>query len=220
VLNPTNVTRGANHLAEGDTADSLANRVKVRLSAEEWNIIKAAVEHGTAIPTDASQNVLLGYHYALQKQSRQLEKERSEIRRRRDSAIEASAALRTERSNASYMNNRRHRRHGSRVENLEHLDRRNISRNLDSSFLSVDEQGNIIPKRPEAALVAAQTYLYTMQPRPGDPREHMHRATLQGLRMVGNKLTAKDEETYHNKGTHKPRSPRCHNSPRHRSNSR
>jgi hypothetical protein len=28
VLNPANVTRGANHLAEGDTADSLANRAK------------------------------------------------------------------------------------------------------------------------------------------------------------------------------------------------
>jgi hypothetical protein len=28
------------------------------------------------------------------------------------------------------------------------------------------------------------------------------------LRMVGNKLTAKDEEEYRNKGTHKPRSPR------------
>jgi hypothetical protein len=84
----------------------------------------------------------------------------------------------------------------------------NISRNLDSSFLSIDEQGNIIPKTPEAALVAAQTYLYTTWPSPGDPREHMHRAALQGLRMVGNKLTAKDEEEYRNKGTHKPRSPR------------
>jgi hypothetical protein len=33
----------------------------------------------------------------------------------------------------------------------------------------------------------------------GDPREHMHRAALQGLRMVGNKLIAKDEEAYRNK---------------------
>jgi hypothetical protein len=205
VLNPANITRGANHLAEGDTADSLPNRVKVRLSAEEWNTIKAAIEHGTAIPTDASQNVVLGYHYALRKQSKQLEKERSEIRRRRYSAIEASAALRAEHINASYTNSRRHRRHRSRVENLEHSDRRNISRNLDSYFLSVDEQGYIIPKTPEAALVAAQTYLYTTRPSPGDPREHMHRAALQGLRMVGNKLTAKDEEAYCNKGTHKPR---------------
>jgi hypothetical protein len=74
VLNPANISRGANHLAEGDTAESLANRVKVQLSVEEWNAIKAAVEHGIAIPTDASQNLLLGYHYALQKQSKQLEK--------------------------------------------------------------------------------------------------------------------------------------------------
>jgi hypothetical protein len=36
VLNPTNMTRGANHLAEGDTADSLTNKAKIRLSADEW----------------------------------------------------------------------------------------------------------------------------------------------------------------------------------------
>jgi hypothetical protein len=66
VLNPANITRGA----EGNTAESLANRAKIRLSAEEWNTIKAALEHGVAMPTDASKNVLLGYHYALRKQSR------------------------------------------------------------------------------------------------------------------------------------------------------
>jgi hypothetical protein len=123
------------------------------------------------------------------------------------------------RSNALHTNNRRYNRHGSRVENLDHSDRRNLSRNLDSSFLSVDEQGNIIQKTSKATLVAAQTYLYTMQPNPGDPREHMHRVALQGLRLVGNKLTAKEEEAYRNKDTHKPRSPRCHNSPRRRSSS-
>jgi hypothetical protein len=48
----------------------------------------------------------------------------------------------------------------------------------------------------------------------------MHRAALQGLRLVGNKLTAKEEEAHHNEGTHKPRSPHCHNSPRHMSRSR
>jgi hypothetical protein len=50
---------------EGDTAESLASREKIRLSVEEWNRIKAAVEHGVPIPTDASKNMLLGYHYAL-----------------------------------------------------------------------------------------------------------------------------------------------------------
>jgi hypothetical protein len=68
--------------------------------------------------------------------------------------------------------------------------------------------------------VAAQTYLYTTRPSPGDPREHMHRAALQGLRMVGNKLTAKEEEAHRNKGTHKQRSLCHHNSPQHRSGSR
>jgi hypothetical protein len=123
-----------------------------------------------------------------------------------DSTIAASAAMHEARSNASHTNIRRHNRRGSRVKNLEHSDRRNLSRNIDSSFLLIDEQGNIMPKPPEAALVVAQTYMYTTQPNPGDPREHMHRAALQGLGLVGNKLTAKEEEAYRNKGTHKPRS--------------
>jgi hypothetical protein len=50
VLNPANINRGANHLAEGETADSLANREKVRLSVDEWRTIKIAVEHYTPIP--------------------------------------------------------------------------------------------------------------------------------------------------------------------------
>jgi hypothetical protein len=178
------------------------------------------VDHGVPIPTDAGKKQLLGYHYTLRKQSKQLARERSKIRKRKDSAIAASIALHKARSDTSYTDSRRHRRHGSRVENLKHSERRNLSKNLDSSFLSVDEQGNIIPKTPEAALVAAQTYMYTTWPSPGDPREYMHRVALQGLRMVGNKLTAKEEEAYRNKGTHKPRSLRRYSSPRRRSSSR
>jgi hypothetical protein len=67
VLNPANVNRGANHLVEGETANSLTTRVKVRLSEDEWRTINTAVEHGTLIPTNSSQNMLLGYHYALRK---------------------------------------------------------------------------------------------------------------------------------------------------------
>jgi hypothetical protein len=65
VLNPANIDRGANHLAEGQTADSLATREKIRLSADEWRVIRAAVEHGTPIPSNSSKDTLLGYHYAL-----------------------------------------------------------------------------------------------------------------------------------------------------------
>jgi hypothetical protein len=178
------------------------------------------VEHCTPIPNNASKNMLFGYHYALRQQSKLLTKERIEVQKRKDSAIAASDAARRARSDASYTNGKRHRQHGSRYENLKYLDRQSLSKNLDSSFLSVDEQGDIIPKTPEAALVAAQAYLHTMRPSPGDPREHMHRVALQGLKMVGNKLSAKEEEAYRNKGTHKPRSPRRYNSPQHRSGSR
>jgi hypothetical protein len=171
------------------------------------------------IPNNASKNMVLGYHYALRQQSKLLVKEKIEVQKRKDSAIAASDAARRARSDASYTNGKRHRRHGSRYENLEYSDRQSLSKNLNSSFLSVDEQGNIMTKTPEAALVAAQAYLHTTRPSLGDPREHMHRAALQGLKMVGNKLSAKEGEAYRNKGTHKPSSPRRHNSPRHRSGS-
>jgi hypothetical protein len=220
VLNPANIDRGANHLAEGQTADSLTTREKIRLSADEWRVIRAAVEHSTPIPSNSSKDMLLGYHYALRQQAKQLAKEKIEIQQRKDSAIAASNATRRARSDASHTNAKRNRRHGSRYENLGYLERQSISKNLDSSFLSVDEQGNIIPKTPEAALVAAQVYLFTTRPSPGDPREHMHRAALNGLKMVGNKLSAKEEEAYRNKETHKPRPPHRHNSSRCRSSSR
>jgi hypothetical protein len=161
VLNQANVNRGANHLAEGETADSLAIREKIRLSVDEWRIIKTAVEHCTPIPTNASKNMLFGYHYALRQQSKQLAKERIEIQKRRDSAIVASDAARRACNDASYTNSKRHRRHGSRFENLRYSERQSLSKNFESSFLSVDKQGNIIPKTPEAALVASQAYVHT-----------------------------------------------------------
>jgi hypothetical protein len=216
----TNIDRGTNHLAEGQTVESLTSTEKIRLSIDEWRAIREAVDHGTPLPPNSSKDMLLGYHYALRRQAKQLAKEKIEIQKRKESAIAASNAAHRERSDASHTNPRRNRRHGSRYENLEYSERQSISRNLDSSFLSVDEQGNIIPKTLEAALVAAQAYLFTTRPSPGDPREHMHRAALNGLKMVGNKLSAKEEEAYYNKEAHKARSPRRHNSPRHRSGSR
>jgi hypothetical protein len=120
VLNPANIDRGANHLAEGQTVDSLANREKIRLSVDEWNAIRTAVEHGTPIPSNSSKNMLLGYHYALRQQAKQLAKEKIEIQKRKDSAIAASNTACKARSDASHTNTRRNRRHGSRYENLEY----------------------------------------------------------------------------------------------------
>jgi hypothetical protein len=108
VLNPANINRGANHLAEGETANSLAMRVKVRLSEDEWRTINTAVEHGTPIPANSSQNMLLGYHCALRQQAKQLAKKRIEIQKRKDLAIVASDAARRACSDTSYTNKRHH----------------------------------------------------------------------------------------------------------------
>jgi hypothetical protein len=53
---------------------------------------------------------------------------------------------------------------------------------------------------PEAALVVAQAYLLTTQPKPGDPREHMHQAAIKSLGLVEDELKQKSsgrESTYH-----------------------
>jgi hypothetical protein len=74
IINPANVRRGANHIEERDTAESTISRRKVRLTVAEWDAIKATVNNGATIPVDARREVLLGYHYALHRQSQLLEK--------------------------------------------------------------------------------------------------------------------------------------------------
>jgi hypothetical protein len=53
-----------------------------------------------------------------------------------------------------------------------------------------EEEENFIQETSEAALVAAQAYLLTTQPEPGDPREHMHQAAIKSLGLVEDKLKA------------------------------
>jgi hypothetical protein len=56
-----------------------------------------------------------------------------------------------------------------------------------SAHLSDDEE-DFVQETPEAALVVAQAYLLTTQPKPGDPREHMHQGAIRSLRLVEDKL--------------------------------
>jgi hypothetical protein len=67
-----------------------------------------------------------------------------------------------------------------------------------------DEEENFIQETPEAALVAAQAYLLTMQLKPGDPREHMHQAAIKSPGLVEDKLRQHSSEKkltyYENQG--------------------
>jgi hypothetical protein len=56
-----------------------------------------------------------------------------------------------------------------------------------------------VQETPEAALVAAQAYLLTTQPEPGDPREHMHQAAIRSLGLVKDRLRKHSPEK---KATH------------------
>jgi hypothetical protein len=90
IINPKNVRRGANHMAEGDTTKTIVVRVKIKLTMVELEPIRAVVHNGATISIDSRREVLLAYHYALHRQAQQLEKEKSKIRRRRESVSAAS----------------------------------------------------------------------------------------------------------------------------------
>jgi hypothetical protein len=52
-----------------------------------------------------------------------------------------------------------------------------------------------VQETPEAALIAAQAYLLTTRPEPGDPWEDMHQAAIRSLRIVEDKIRGKGPET-------------------------
>jgi hypothetical protein len=63
-----------------------------------------------------------------------------------------------------------------------------------------EEEEEFMQETPEAALIAAQAYLLTMQPKPGDPREQMHQAAIQSIGLVEEKLKGNISEK---KSTHR-----------------
>jgi hypothetical protein len=63
-----------------------------------------------------------------------------------------------------------------------------------------EEEEEFVQEIPEAALITAQAYLLTTQPKPGDPREQMHQAAIRSLGLVEEKLKGSIPEK---KSTHR-----------------
>jgi hypothetical protein len=149
---------------------------KVYVSAGEWRTIMSAINHGTGIPADSQREVLMGYQYALHQHKKKLLQEKSKLRRSHESNSESSRLQWEEYSETSESSEERHRepKHNRRRTGWSGKASRN-------SFVAVDEEKNIMQDTPEAALVAAQAYLLTTQPEPGDPRESMHQAAIKSL---------------------------------------
>jgi hypothetical protein len=115
--------------------------------------------------------------------------EKSELRRNQENNSTSSRSHWEEYRETSESSEERHHetKHSRRRTEWPRKEDRTKSINT----LSSDEEEDFIQDTPEAALVAAQAYLLTTLPEPGDPRENMHQAAIKSLGLVGDELRQK-----------------------------
>jgi hypothetical protein len=150
-------------------SNSKKEKEKVHVSTGEWRMIMTAVNHGTDVPTDSRKEVLIGYQYALHQHRKKLRQEREMIMRSPDHNSTPSEEYWSEYTNSSESSMERHK-------DPKHS-RRTTARVVEESYTKStcpnqpEEEEEFVQETPEAALIAAQAYLLTTQPKPGDPRE-------------------------------------------------
>jgi hypothetical protein len=171
---------------------------KIHVSTGEWRVIMSAINHGTEVPTDSRREVLMGYQYALHQHRKKLREEKDKFMRSQENNSVSSGAYWDEYSDASESSIETHRdpKHSRRTTAWAREESHIKSISADPS----DDEEDFVQEMPEAALVAAQAYLLTMQPKPGDPREHMHQATIRSLGLVEDRLRKhlpEKKATYH-----------------------
>jgi hypothetical protein len=157
-----------------------------------------AINHGMEVPADSRREVLMGYQYALHQHRKKLREEKDKFRRIQENNNMSSGAYLDEYSDASESSRERHR-------DPKHSRRTIAWAREESHVKSVsahpsDDEEDFVQETPEAALVAAQAYLLTTQPEPGDPREHMHQVAIRSFRLVEDRLRKHPPEkkvTYH-----------------------
>jgi hypothetical protein len=134
----------------------------------------------------------MGYQYALHQHKKKLRAERDMFVRSRDNNSMSREEYWDDYSDDSeYIRERRrdpkHNR-GTTAQNREERYSRSMTPQLE------EEEEDFVQETPEAALVAAQTYLLTTRPEPGDPREDMHQAAIRSLGIVEDKIRGKGPE--------------------------
>ena len=147
---------------------------------------------------DATREDLMAYHRLLREQQTLLLSARDELDERRrlaDALSDRRQQLSSRHSSSSGCTPAtRAPKRRSRLERIPEGARHEITRSLGSSFMTVDEDGNMVPKTPEAAVLATTTYLLSTQPPADDPRAALHRQTIRGLGMIGVALTPVDKQ--------------------------
>jgi hypothetical protein len=138
---------------------------KVHVSAGEWRIIMSAINHGTEVPEGSRREVLMGYQYALHQHRKKLREERDMVFQDNNS-ISREEYWDDYSEDSEYSRERRgdpkHNR-GATARSREERYSRNLTPQLE------EEEEDFVQETPEAALIAAQAYLLTTRPEPGDP---------------------------------------------------
>jgi hypothetical protein len=154
-------------------------------------MIKSAINHGTEVPEGSRREVLIGYQYALYQYRKKLREERDAVLQNNNS-ISREEYWDDYSEDSEYSRERRgdpkHSR-GATTRSREERYSRSPTPQLE------EEKDDFMQETPEAALIAAQTYLLTTRPEPEDPREDMHRAAIQSLGIVESKIREKGLDT-------------------------
>jgi hypothetical protein len=112
----------------------------------------------------------MGYQYTLHQHKKKLREEKSERRRSQENNSASSGSYLDEYSETSDSSKERHREPKHSRRKIARTREENRAGSISAPLL--DEEENFTQEMPEAALVAAQAYLLTTWPEPGDPREH------------------------------------------------
>jgi hypothetical protein len=167
-------------------SNSKKEKEKIHVSTGEWRIIMSAINHGTEVPANSRREVLMGYQYALHQHKKRPREEKDNIRRGQENNSVSSGAYWDEYSDASESSGERHKDPNHNRKTTTWAREENHARSISAHPL--DDEEDFVQETPEAALVAAQAYLLTTQPEPGDPWEYMHQAAIRSLGLVEDRL--------------------------------
>jgi hypothetical protein len=188
----TRETKGVDRQADKIRGHNKKEKEKIHVSAREWRIIMSAINHGTEVPEGSRREVLMGYQYALHQHKKKLREERDMLVRSRDNNSMSREEYWDDYSDDSEYSRERRRdpkhNRGTTAQSREERYSRSITPQLE------EEEEDFVQETPEAALIAAQAYLLTMWPEPGDPRKDMHQAAIRSLGIVENKIMRKGPE--------------------------
>jgi hypothetical protein len=152
----------------------------------------SAINHGTEVPEGSRREVLMGYQYALHQHKKKLREQRDMFAASQDNNSMSKGEYWDDYSDDSeYSRERRgdpkHNR-GATSQSREDSYSRNTIPQLEEG-----EEG-FVQETSEAVLIAAQAYLLTTRPEPGDPREDMHQDAIRSLGIVEDRIRGKGPE--------------------------